>query len=102
REAQTGTLVEPDRIYRHVPERGVIRVDGVAEGAAIFTGASLLALHDERLSDSTAKSDARRLLKSAIGQYLSGRELRSREVLGALRRLSGAKHEVSGAQGQGK
>jgi DNA repair protein RecO (recombination protein O) len=88
REIYSGQAVTADKMYRYLPERGVALVDGVAEGLMIFSGASLLALNADQLSDGTVKSDARRLLRAAIDQYLAGRELRSREVLGALRRLS--------------
>jgi len=87
REAHTGEAVESDRMYRYVPERGVTRIDGVAEGQLIFNGASLLALNAETLAAPITRSDARRLLRAALDQYLSGRELRSRTVLGELRRM---------------
>jgi DNA repair protein RecO (recombination protein O) len=87
-EAQTGESVQSGYMYRYVPERGVSRIDGVAEGQLIFSGASLLALSREVLDDPTARADARRLLRAALDQYLSGRELRSRTVLSALRSMS--------------
>jgi len=88
REAQSGAAVRPDQVYRYVPERGAVRVEGVAEGQLIFIGASLLALHAENFDTVAVRADARRLLRTALDRYLSGRELRSREVLGALRRMS--------------
>ncbi len=91
REAHSGAAVEGDSLYRYIPERGVTRIDGVAEGPMIFSGASLLALSCENLANHAARTDARRLLRAALDQYLSGRELRSREVLGALRRMQGAR-----------
>jgi DNA repair protein RecO (recombination protein O) len=87
-EAHTGEAVESNRIYRYVPEQGVTRIDGVAEGELIFSGASLLALSTEALVEPAARADARRLLRAALDQYLSGRELRSRTVLGALRSMA--------------
>ena len=89
-EAQTGEAVQPNRIYRYVPERGVARIEGVAEGDLIFSGASLLALSAEALDEPVQRADARRLLRAALDQYLSGRELRSRTVLGALRSMAKA------------
>ncbi len=87
REALTGEAVRAECAYRYVPERGVTRVDGVAEGPLVFYGSSLLALSSETLQEGAAKADARRLLRAAMDQYLSGRGLKSREVLGALRRM---------------
>jgi DNA repair protein RecO (recombination protein O) len=86
-EAETGEPVLAERVYRYVPERGVTRVEGVAEGSLIFSGAVLIALSTEVLTEPGIRADARRLLRAALDQYLSGRELRSREVLGALRRM---------------
>lgn len=87
REAETGAAVIESSVYRFVPERGLIKIDGIAEGPAIFVGSSLLALNAESLPTAESKADARRLLRAALDQYLSGRALRSREVLGALRRM---------------
>jgi DNA repair protein RecO (recombination protein O) len=87
-EALTGEAVVASCMYRYVPERGVTRIEGVAEGQLIFSGASLLALSTEALTEPSARADARRLLRASLDQYLSGRELRSRTVLGALRSLS--------------
>jgi DNA repair protein RecO (recombination protein O) len=87
-EAHSGEAVQPNRMYRYVPELGVTLIDGVAEGDLIFSGASLLALSGETLVESAARADARRLLRAALDQYLSGRELRSRTVLGALRSMA--------------
>jgi len=88
REAHTGAPVVANCMYRYVPERGVSRIEGVAEGQLIFSGASLLALTAGSLTEPSARTDARRLLRAALDQYLSGRELRSRTVLGELRNLS--------------
>jgi DNA repair protein RecO (recombination protein O) len=87
-EAHTGEAVESNRIYRYVPEQGVTRIDGVAEGGLIFSGASLLSLSAEALVEPAVRADARRLLRAALDRYLSGRELRSRTVLGALRSMA--------------
>jgi DNA repair protein RecO (recombination protein O) len=94
REAHTGAPVQVSGMYRYIPERGVVRIDGVADGPLIVSGASLLALSTDELLTPEAKSDARRLLRVALDQYLSGRELRSREVLGALRRMQSPRRET--------
>jgi len=87
-EAHTGEVVQENCMYRYIPERGLTRIDGVAEGHLIFSGASLLALDAEVLTTPVQRTDARCLLRAALDQYLSGRELRSRTVLGALRSMS--------------
>ena len=61
------------------------RVEGVAEGTLIFSGASLLSLAREDLRDARSLADARRLLRAALDQCLDGRPLRTREVMLAMR-----------------
>lgn len=73
--------------YRYAPERGLTRVDGVAEGGLIFSGASLLALARETLLDHAVRADARRLLRAALDHCLEGRPLASREVAVAVRKM---------------
>lgn len=82
-----GAAIEPHCVYRYRVEEGATRIDGVADAPLSFFGASLLALASERLETPAARADARKLLRAALDRYLAGRELRSREVLGALQRL---------------
>jgi len=82
-----GEAIDPDRVYRYRIEQGATRIDGVADAPLSFAGRSLLSLAAEDFGDAIVRSDARRLLRAALDRYLDGRELRSREVLGALRRL---------------
>lgn len=82
-----GRAVEAHHAYRYQPDRGLVRVDGVAEGRLIFSGSSLLALAREALDDAAARTDARRLLRAALDRCLEGRTLNSREVASAVRRL---------------
>jgi DNA repair protein RecO (recombination protein O) len=89
-EAETGEVVQANCMYRYVPERGITQIDGVAEGPLLFSGASLLALSRETLIEPATRADARRLLRAALDQYLSGRELRSRTVSSALRSMAKA------------
>jgi hypothetical protein len=57
----------------------------VGESAATYRGASLAALAAEDLDDPQCLRDARRLLREALSACLEGRNLRSREVMAALR-----------------
>jgi DNA repair protein RecO (recombination protein O) len=86
-EAQSGVPVRADAVYRYTPERGLTLVEGVAEGGLLFSGASLLSLRSESLNEPATRTDARRLLRAALDQYLAGRELHSREVLAELREM---------------
>jgi DNA repair protein RecO (recombination protein O) len=82
-----GNSIEAHCVYRYRVEEGASRIDGVADAPLSFQGASLLALAGDRLDTPEVRADARKLLRAALDRYLAGRELRSREVLGALRRL---------------
>jgi DNA repair protein RecO (recombination protein O) len=85
-EALTRAAVEADRMYHYRLEQGAVRAMDVAEGSLVFPGSSLLSLAHEQLVTPTALADARRLLRAALEQCLDGRELKSRQVLLALRR----------------
>jgi DNA repair protein RecO (recombination protein O) len=67
-------------------EQGPVRVEGVAESAVVYSGATLLSLGREELSDPAVCADARRLLRAALDRCLDGRELRTRQVMLALRK----------------
>lgn len=82
-----GRLVDAAYAYRYAPERGLTRVDGVAEGGLIFSGASLLALARETLHETPVRADARRLLRAALDHCLEGRPLASREVAVAVKKM---------------
>jgi len=84
-----GEPIEPSAIYHYRMEHGAVRVEGAQgskTGGLIFTGASLLALAREELDDPVNGVDARRLLRAAMDRCLDGRELKTREVMLALRR----------------
>lgn len=84
-DASTGEPLDEAAAYRYLPDGGAERVDGVADGSLIFSGASLRSLAREELADERSLADARRLLRSALDQALDGRPLRTREVMIAMR-----------------
>jgi DNA repair protein RecO (recombination protein O) len=86
RDVTTGQPIEPGVAYHYRLEQGAVRTSGVAEGALVFTGETLLSLAREDLSESAACAEARRLLRAALDRVLDGRELKSRQVMLALRR----------------
>ena len=85
-DARDGTAVQAAASYHYHLESGPVRAGDVAEGAMVFSGQTLLALAREDLSDARVCSEARRLLRHALDRVLDGRELKSREVMLALRR----------------
>jgi DNA repair protein RecO (recombination protein O) len=86
RDAHDGTPIDPDASYHYRMEQGAVRVEGVAESPVAYSGATLLSLSREELSDAAVCADARRLLRAALDRCLDGRELRSRQVMLALRK----------------
>jgi DNA repair protein RecO (recombination protein O) len=82
----SGQPIERGVAYHYRLEQGAVRTSGVAEGALVFAGDALLALAREDLSEAAACAEARRLLRAALDRVLEGRELKSRQVMLALRR----------------
>jgi DNA repair protein RecO (recombination protein O) len=70
--------------YQFRPSQGLFRA--VADAPGVVSGASLLALGREELTDPRALDDSRRILRAAIGELLEGRELASRVVARAVAR----------------
>jgi DNA repair protein RecO (recombination protein O) len=79
-----GRPLEAGASYRYDPALGLAACRPDAAGAML--GASLLALAEDRLAGARALSDARRLLRAALEAHLDGRPLKTREMLGKLRR----------------
>ena len=86
RDAITGEPIAEDAIYYYRLEQGASRATGVADSPLTFSGRSLRSLALEDLSDRETCVDARRLLRAALDRCLEGRELKSRQVMNALRR----------------
>jgi DNA repair protein RecO (recombination protein O) len=80
REAQDGQPVRPEARYRYRIESGP-EPSGLAEPEpGTLSGATLLALAQDRPLDPTGLREARRLMRRVLNHYLDGRPLRSREL----------------------
>jgi DNA repair protein RecO (recombination protein O) len=79
-----GMPIEADGYYRFALERGAQRC--VAEAPGAVYGRSLADLEAESFADARSLRDAKRVLRAALDACLDGRELKSREVMQALRR----------------
>jgi DNA repair protein RecO (recombination protein O) len=79
-----GQSIDPAASYRYDPALGLAGCRPDAAGALL--GASLLALAADDLVAARALADARRLLRAALEVHLDGRPLKTRELLGRLRR----------------
>jgi DNA repair protein RecO (recombination protein O) len=86
REVGTDRPLEQRYAYRYRLDQGATRIEGVAEGIDIFSGRTLLAVAREDFADPAVCAEARTLLRAALDRCLDGKELRSREVMLALRR----------------
>lgn len=86
RDAHDDTPIDPDASYHYRLEHGPVRVHAVAENTTAYAGATLLSLAREELTDTAVCADARRLLRAALDRCLDGQELRSRQVMLALRK----------------
>jgi DNA repair protein RecO (recombination protein O) len=86
RDVHEDVPIEPTASYHYRIEQGPVRVYAVMENTSVYSGATLLSLAREELSDAAVCADARRLLRAALDRCLDGRELRSRQVMLALRK----------------
>ena len=85
-DVELGRPLDADYAYRYRLEQGAVRIDGVAEGAGIFSGRTLLAVAREDFTDPAVCAEARALLRAALDRCLEGKELRTREVARALKK----------------
>jgi len=86
-EQQSGRTIESGGWYHFRPSQGLFLT--VADAPGAIAGNSLLALAREELDDQRTLDDSRRLLQSALGELLEGRELTTRTVARAV-----ARHET--------
>lgn len=82
-DAGTGAPVEPDSLYRYVPDEGFHRVEGVMEDAPapyLFRGDHLLAIVEGRMDSPEVDGAAKRVTRASLAVLLGGRRLKSREL----------------------
>jgi len=84
-EADSGAPIVAGNVYRYVLERGPYSATRT-NGGILISGQSLLALRQERLVDAEVLRETKRLTRAALGLYLQGRPLRTRQLLTALQR----------------
>jgi len=95
RDANTGLPLNPEFQYYYSPERGFLRSHNVEdrspeghnsqahnslEKAGIYSGRSLLALHQDCLDNDAVLQDAKRLLRTALLRHLGNKPIKSREL----------------------
>lgn len=87
-DATTGAAIDAGRHYRYRLEQGAVQASPDADDAMVFPGSALLALAAENLDDPATCQRMRLLLRAALDRVLEGRELKSRQVMMALRRTT--------------
>ena len=87
-DSMTGAPIEVDRRYHYRLEQGAALAQDVDEGPSVYTGEVLLALATETLDDLATCQAVRGLLRGALDRVLEGRELKSRQVMLELRKLT--------------
>ncbi|MGB5340020.1 MAG: DNA repair protein RecO [Gammaproteobacteria bacterium] len=90
REAESGLPVVPGAVYEYRLESGPVSCLQQEAGGLYLCGSSLLALHQDNLTEPVACREAKHLMRAALALYLGGRPLKTREVLRQLASLSRA------------
>ena len=90
--AADGAPIVPEAYYRFAAERGAQLCVADAPGAVY--GQSLTDLEADRFVDARSLRDAKRVLRAALEACLDGRELKSREVMRAMRRREAGAGQV--------
>ena len=80
REANSGVAIEPDGRYRYTTDSGPERWSGSASTGVCVSGATLLALAREQITDRRALKEAKQLMRSIIDEHCGGRTLASRRL----------------------
>lgn len=75
-----GNAIRPDQDYNYLPERGAAPLAGGESGSLKISGRTLLALAAETLGDQNVLAEAKRLMRTALGNLLGDKPLVSREL----------------------
>ena len=80
-DSQNRESILPDQHYQFIPSQGLVScLNTTIHKASIFSGASLLAIHDEQWTTPSQLLDAKRLFRLALHYLLEGKSIRSREL----------------------
>ena len=89
--ADSGEVVQPERRYHFVVERGVLEAAGEmgdsGSSSQILTGRALLAMRRDDFSDADTLAQAKGLMRRLLQHYLGGQPLESRRILIELQEL---------------
>ncbi len=80
-DSQTQQAILPNQYYQFIPSQGlVICLNTSRPKLSVFSGASLLAIHNENWVAAEQLMDAKRLFRLALHHLLEGKNIRSREL----------------------
>ena len=85
-EADNGALVEPDKLYCYVVERGPVRQDGAQTGVQL-SGKTLLDMVRDDYSDLQTLQQSKQLMRVLLSHYLGDKPLHTRQLLIDLQQL---------------
>ena len=86
--AADGAPLEPDLLYRYVPEHGPVPVEGTGAGGLLVHGRALLALAAGRPAEVSDLPELKRLLRALLEPHLGSRPLASRALFRAGARVA--------------
>ncbi|MDE0157041.1 MAG: DNA repair protein RecO [Gammaproteobacteria bacterium] len=75
-----GNAISPDQYYTYLPEQGPAPGAAPDPGALQISGRTLLALAEENLGDEIVLTEAKQLMRKALGGLLGDKPLASREL----------------------
>ncbi len=80
-DSQTREAILPNQHYQFIPSQGLVScLNNTNQKASIFSGSSLLAIHEEQWTTPDQLLDAKRLFRLALHYLLEGKNIRSREL----------------------
>lgn len=80
READSGMAIEPEGRYRYATDSGPERWSSRASSGVCVSGATLLALAREQMTDRRTLREAKQLMRSIIDRHCGGSALASRDL----------------------
>jgi DNA repair protein RecO (recombination protein O) len=81
-DAETGEGLDPERVYRYVPDHGFAPCEETADERRTFHGATLLAVGADDYRDASVRRVAKRILRRALAPHLGDHPLESRALFG--------------------
>ncbi len=82
-----GQPILPEAYYTYRMEQGPVRLVHADAAAQVIRGQTLIDLAAENFTHTRSRSEAKMLMRTLIGYYLSGKELESRKIFKELQEL---------------